>query len=59
MLHLKRLEYFALPLKHEDLDSCFIELSAGSLGVLVLSEGIEDVLDLKDAALAVDLFNED
>ena len=59
MLHLKSLEYFALPLKHEDLDSCFIKLPAGFLGIFVLSESIKYVLGLEDTALAIDLFYED
>lgn len=58
MLHLKCLEDLTLPLKCQDADSCLIQLPPASLRVLMLSQGMEYVLDQQYLTLAVDLVDE-
>ena len=58
MLHLERLEYFALLLQFKDLNSGLIELSPAFFRISVLSESREDVLNMENLAFAVDLLHE-
>ena len=58
VLHLERLEYFALALEDQYLDSSLIKFSPTFSWIFILTETIKDVLCLQNASLFVNLLDE-